>query len=149
MERKCPNRLGAYLPFLEMTSAISMNIPGELLNRWSTKADRYSIILAHQHSLQWTGNNSAHHPRTAQDGAHPLQQGANGAQTDLPREQCLPRSLCNLSGKQAQLVFHLIRSIFYIAILKNVSMFLLANAIDACSPTEKKTSRLYTAQFVT
>lgn len=149
MERKCPNRLGTYLPFPEMTSLISMKIPGELLNRWSTKADRYSIILAHWHSLQWTGNNSTGHPRTAQDGVHLLQQRGNGAQTDLTREQCLPRWFCSLSGKQAQLAFHLIRSIFVHSKIKECFKVSLSKCNWCMQHNWEKTSRLSTAQLVT
>lgn len=37
METKCPNSLGAYLPFPEVTFAVSMKIPWETLSRTRQK----------------------------------------------------------------------------------------------------------------
>jgi len=90
-------------------------------------------------------NNDAHHPRIAKDAVSRLQQQANRAQTALEREPHLPRLFCNLHSKQVQLAFYLIRPIFVYTVIKDIgihqdSNFPLANAVDACSSTEKETA---------
>lgn len=152
MEGKCPNRLGAYLPFPEMTSAISKKIPGELFNRWSMKAGRYRNILAHHHCSPMNREQQCSPPQNStgwcSSSSDPLQQWANGAQTDLPREQCLPRLFCSLSGKQAQLAFLLIRSIFVHSKIKE-SFKVSPSNCSWCMQHNRKAGRLSTAQLFT
>lgn len=143
MERKRPNSLGAYLPFPEVTFAVSMKIPWQMLSGTRQKEHKQvqhhstaSVLLPKEQGTRMfsTAEQQRMFLIFLRDGQMEYEL--------LFKENSISQGYFVLYtySKQARLAFYLMRSVFVHTKIKNISNFPLANAVNACSTTKNEMS---------